>query len=168
MSNPYGGLAAVNAVQQNFSATPTKFTGWTAEQPSSGGDASVQNDLANKRVLVEAPGTYKVTFSGSFLSNALGATLSFQLYKGGAAVPGVQGDSQVGATVASGPSGPGGPDVRTVSFSGLVNVGGADAGQVTGQAANEMPLEVYGFSNTGATNCPVTFQHAAFTVERVA
>jgi hypothetical protein len=151
-------LVALNSAPQTLTTTPAKFAGWTsAGQYDNTADQSVVPDLANNRILAQAPSAdagaqatyYRFNFCASAQCGTAGI-VKFTLRKGGVAITDCQGQCQFPGTA---------NDIRNVAFTGTVKVNQGDAGIInptqspatTGQAGAErqMPFEIYGESSVG-------------------
>lgn len=98
MQNPEAAItvsAAGSGNTQALTGTAAKLTVFSAADTganvlgsSKGSDYSVRPDKANNKLIVMAPGRYRLTFAGD-VSLSAAATLTGKFYKGGAVISGV-------------------------------------------------------------------------------
>lgn len=172
---PYGGLNITGgAVTQALTTTAGAMVAWAGaggsalpDTNSSVGDPAVKPDLANSRILVQAPGTYEVEFNIS-TDMATGADLIAQLRKNGTVVPTAKGKGRCTT------------DKNQVSFKSIIEVTTDDNPKTIQSFANPstsgfagaggapktmVPLDIV--LSVGASTDTVTIEEASFIVTRI-
>lgn len=133
---PFAGLVlAGNSTLQAISTTPAVLTltaaSATARHTNQGGDPAVKPDAANSRIVVNAPGIYRVDFSATGTASG-SQSADFQVRKGGTAQAGARTKVYVGTNPVC------------ASFSAVVEVTAADIPTSGGVATFSDPVATAG------------------------